>query len=83
MTYLPKVEAVWRELARVARPQGVVVVTQREDLWSTRDCQSVVDRLQHEGVWTALDVAGPAPYLPDGYGGTPAVPCYYLTARAS
>jgi predicted TPR repeat methyltransferase len=80
MTYLPAVEAIWRELARVTRPGGVVVVTQREDLWESRGCQAVVDRLQAEGVWTALEVAGPAPYLPDGYGGTPAVGCYYLTA---
>jgi predicted TPR repeat methyltransferase len=83
MTYLPEVEAVWRDFARVVRPQGVVVVTQREDLWHDRDCQAVVDRLQHEGVWTPLDVTGPAPYLPEGYGGTPAVGCYYLTARVS
>ena len=81
MTYLPEVEAVWRELARVARPQGIVVVTQREDLWGERGCQAVVDRLQAEGVWTPLDVTGPAPYLPEGYGGTPAVRCYYLTAQ--
>jgi predicted TPR repeat methyltransferase len=80
MTYLPEVEAVWREFARVARPGGLVVVTQREDLWTERACQAVVDRLQDEGVWTELDVTGPAPYLPDGYGGTPAVDCYYLTA---
>ncbi len=80
MTYLPEVEAVWREFARLARPGGLVVVTQREDLWTDRECQAVVDRLQGEGVWTALDVTGPAPYLPEGYGGTPAVACYYLTA---
>lgn len=80
MTYLPEVEAVWREFARVARPQGVVVATQREDLWQPRGCQAVVDRLQHEGVWTPLEISGPAPYLPQGYGGTPAVGCYYLTA---
>ncbi len=83
MTYLPEVEAAWREFARVARPGGVVVVTQREDLWTERECQAVVDRLQAEGVWTLLDVTGPAPYLPEGYGGTPAVPCYYLTALVS
>jgi predicted TPR repeat methyltransferase len=83
MTYLPEVEAAWREFARVARPGGLVVVTQREDLWDSRGCQAVVDRLQTEGVWTPLEIAGPAPYLPDGYGGTPEVACYYLTARVS
>jgi predicted TPR repeat methyltransferase len=80
MTYLPDVEVVWREFARVARPRGIVVVTQREDLWDTRTCQAVVDRLQDEGVWTPLEITGPAPYLPQGYGGTPEVGCYYLTA---
>ena len=59
MTYLPEVEAVWREFARVARPGGVVVVTQRDDLWHTRECQAVVDRLQDEGVWTPLEITGP------------------------
>ena len=83
MTYLPEVEAVWREFARVARPHGLVVATQREDLWDSRECQTVVDRLQDEGVWTPLEIRGPAPYLPEGYGGTPAVGCYYLTALVS
>ena len=65
---------------RVARPQGIVVATQREDLWHTRACQTVVERLQDEGVWTPVEITGPAPYLPEGYGGTAAVGCYYLTA---
>ena len=43
----------------------------------------MVDRLQSEGVWTPLEITGPAPYLPEGYGGTPAVACYYLTALVS
>ena len=83
MTYLPEVEAVWREFARVARPGGLVVVTQREDLWETRECQAVVDRLHGEGVWRAPEITGPAAYLPEGYGGTPAVACYYLSAIVS
>jgi predicted TPR repeat methyltransferase len=81
MTYLPDVEGVWREFARVARPGGLVVATQREDLWGERECQAVLDRLEGEGVWSPLDVTGPAPYLPEGYGGTPAVGCYYVTLR--
>ena len=80
MTYLPDVEAVWREFARVARPGGLVVATQREDLWDARACRAVVDRLRDEGLWTPVEITGPAPYLPEGYGGTPAVGCYYLTA---
>ncbi len=83
MTYLPEVELVWREFARVVRPGGLVVATQREDLWDTRECQAVVDRLQAEGVWTAPEIAGPAAYLPEGYGGTPEVECYYLSARVA
>lgn len=83
MTYLPEVEKMWREFARVARPGGLVVVTQREDLWNARGCQAVVDRLTDEGVWTPTDITGPAPYLPEGYGGTPEVDCYYLTALVS
>ncbi|CAA9330433.1 MAG: hypothetical protein AVDCRST_MAG34-221 [uncultured Nocardioidaceae bacterium] len=83
MTYLPDVEEVWREFARVVRPGGLVVVTQRDDLWDTRRCRAVVDRLQTQGVWTTLDISGPAPYLPEGYGGTPEVGCYYLTALIS
>ncbi len=55
MTYLPEVEAVWREFARVTRPGGIVVATQREDLWDTRACQAVVDRLQDGG---RVDAAG-------------------------
>ena len=83
MTYLPEVETVWREFARVVRPGGLVVVTQREDLWDARGCQAVVDQLQNEGVWTQPEITGPAPYLPEGYGGTPEVNCYYVTARIS
>jgi predicted TPR repeat methyltransferase len=83
MTYLPDVDSVWREFARVARSGGIVVATQRDDLWHERGCQAVVDRMQDEGVLSSADVTGPAPYLPDGYGGTPAVACYYLTATVA
>lgn len=83
MTYLPEVEAVWRQFARVVRPGGLVVATQREDLWHTRGCEAVVKRLQVDAVWEPVDITGPARYLPRGYGGTPEVGCYYLTALVS
>ena len=64
----------------MTRPSGVVVATQREDLWHERGCQGVVDRMRQAGVLASADVVGPAPYLPHGYGGTPEVSCFYLTA---
>ncbi|GAA1478856.1 class I SAM-dependent methyltransferase [Nocardioides aestuarii] len=81
MTYLPDVEAVWREFARVVRRGGVVAVTQREDLWEPRGCQAVVDRLVAEGVLAQAEVDGPAPYLPQAEGELAGVGCYYLVAR--
>lgn len=82
MTYLPDTEAVWRELLRVARPGGLLVVTQREDLWEPRGCQGVVDRLAAAGAWTPLEVSGPAPYLPDAEGALGGLGAYYVTAEA-
>jgi len=83
MTYLPDVEAVWREFARVVRPGGLVVVTQREDVWEPRGCQEIIDRLASDGVWTPLDVSGPAAYLPKASGGMADLGCYYVTARVT
>lgn len=82
MTYLADVEAVWREFARVVRPRGLVVVTQREDLWEPRECRAVVDRLAADGVWAPLEVTGPAPYLPDAGGGLGGLGCYYVVAES-
>lgn len=81
MTYLPDVEGVWREFARVVRSGGLVVVTMREDLWEDRGCQDVINRLEADGVWTPVDITGPAPYMPKATGGLADVNAYYVTTR--
>jgi predicted TPR repeat methyltransferase len=83
MTYLPDTEAVWREFLRVARPGGLVAVTQREDLWEPRACQGVIDALAAEGAWTPLEVSGPAAYLPEADGALGGLGAYYVTAEVS
>jgi SAM-dependent methyltransferase len=81
MTYVPDVEAAWREFARVVRPGGVVVVTQRDDLWEPRGCQAAIDRLAAERVWTPVEITGPQPYLPGNTEGMGPVGVRYVTAR--
>lgn len=62
-TYVADTAATLRELVRVVRPGGVVVLTQRTDLWDDRDMDAVLDQLATSGS-CRVDVSAPAPYLP-------------------
>jgi predicted TPR repeat methyltransferase len=81
MTYVPDVHRCWLEFARVVRPGGVVVVTQREDLWDERDCQAVVDRLVALGTWTVIEVTEARPYLPGNDDYAERIGVHYVVAR--
>jgi predicted TPR repeat methyltransferase len=81
MTYVPDVEVCWREFSRIVRPGGVVVVTQREDLWEQRQCQSVIDRLHVDGTWEPLWVSDAEPYLPGNDDFAEQIGVYYVATR--
>lgn len=81
LTYVPDTEAIWRELSRATRPGGVVVCTQRDDVWNERRCAEVLDRLERDGTWVALHLSPALAYMP----GNPAfgheIGVRYLVAR--
>ena len=81
MTYVPDVEACWRQFSRVVRAGGVVVVTQRQDLWGPRRCQAVIERLQADGTWRPLWVSEAEPYLPDNDDFADQIGVHYVAAR--
>lgn len=81
MTYLPDVEATWREFSRVVRSGGLVVATQRSDLWEARDCTAVVDRLTEDGTWEPLEVTEPRPYLPGNDDYADQIGVHYVVCR--
>lgn len=64
LTYVPDTSTIWRELARVVRPGGVVACTQRADVWHERRCADVLDRLERDGVWTAIHLSPAVDYMP-------------------
>lgn len=82
MTYVPDIEACWREFARVVRPGGAIVVTQRDDLWLDRGCQAVIDRLVADGVWSEVAVTAAKPYLPGNADFGDEIGVRYVVAKA-
>ncbi|MCP3910560.1 MAG: class I SAM-dependent methyltransferase [Actinomycetia bacterium] len=81
MTYVPEVRQCWTELCRVVAPGGVVVVTQRADLWRDRDCQGVIAAMEAGGGWELLLATDAEPYLPDSPGDLGALDVHYVVAR--
>ena len=83
MTYVPNVDACWREFCRVVRPGGVVVATQREDLWEPRSTPATIERLQTDGLWRPIWVSDPQPYLPGNEGFGDHIGVHYVAARVA
>lgn len=83
LTYVPAVEACWREFCRVTASGGLIGFTQREDTWIERRCRSVIDALAAEGVWTPLVVTDPEPYLPGTGDELAEIGAHYVVARVT
>lgn len=64
LTYIPDTAAILREFCRLVRPGGLVVFTQRDDLFSQRDYPGVIQRLEHDRMWEPISVSEPQLYLP-------------------
>lgn len=62
-SYLVDTGGVVDELLRIVRRGGVVVFTQRTDLWDERDCDRVIADRVERGDCTA-SISEPMPYLP-------------------
>ena len=68
MTYLPDTAATVAEFCRLVRSGGVILFTQREDLWDERDCDDVLRRFAAQGRCRIDDISPPLPYLPGNDG---------------
>ena len=68
MTYLPDTAATGAEFCRLVRSGGVILFTQREDLWDERDCDDVLRRFEAQGRCRIDDISPPLPYLPGNDG---------------
>jgi predicted TPR repeat methyltransferase len=81
LTYVPDVAAIWGEFCRVTRPGGLVVLTQRDDIWRDRRCNEILDALERDGRWVAVHLSAPASYLPGNADFADEILVRYLAAR--
>ena len=81
LTYVPDVAGVCRELCRVVRPGGVVVLTQRDDVWRERNCGDVLHELERAARWTVFHLSPPRSYLPGNADFGDTIGVRYLAAR--
>ena len=80
LTYVPDTTAVLREMCRSVRPGGLVVVTQRHDLWGERDMPGVLADLQQTGHVSSCEWTEPMAYLPGNADFADRITIRYVTA---
>lgn len=83
LTYIPDSAAILREFARVVRPGGSMVLTQRSDLLDERDFPATLAALEDEGFIQAPDVSESMPYLPDNEEFSDEVRVHYITCTVA
>ena len=64
LSYLPNLEDVLREFCRVVEPSGLIVVTERTDLFAERNTAEVFQALEDDESWKIITVTDPQPYIP-------------------
>ena len=63
MSYLPDIEGTCREFCRLLEPGSPIVLTQRGDLFETRNTQKAFDALVNDGTWAQIEVTPERNYL--------------------
>ena len=65
LAYIADAESLFREFARLTKPGGYIVFSQRNDLFDERNYEKMLDMFQNERVWQRISVSDPMKYLPE------------------
>ena len=79
LTYLTDSAGTLREFSRIVRPAGVMVMTQRSDLFLEREFESVLVELSGEGLIERALISEPRPYLPANEEFSDEILVHYIT----
>lgn len=65
LSFVEDAEPAFREFCRVTKPNAIILFSQRCDLFETRDCRSLLQKLEAEGLWQREFHSDPHLYLPE------------------
>ncbi len=82
LTYLIDTSGILREFSRMVRSGGIVVLTQRTDLFEKRKFRSVLKGLSDAGWIKHVRISEPRPYLPDNEEFGDKILVHYVTFKA-
>lgn len=82
LTYVCDVSPFIRELCRVVHPGGLILFTQRKDLYGDA-FQAALDTVTAQGLWSLVHHSEPQPYLPNYEAFDSAQDIYYVLYRAA
>lgn len=64
LTYIEEPQALLEEVCRIVKPGGHLLFTQRDDRWQAFEFDRLMVEFDKRGLWTALGMSEPRPYLP-------------------
>jgi predicted TPR repeat methyltransferase len=64
LTYIQDIQALFTEYCRLVQPEGVIIFSQRQDLYEAREYASTLKQLATAGLWQEIYQSEPMPYLP-------------------
>ncbi|KEZ76064.1 class I SAM-dependent DNA methyltransferase [Salinisphaera hydrothermalis] len=82
LTYVRDTSPFMRELCRVVQPGGLILFTQRKDLYGDA-FQCALDTVTAQGLWSLVHHSEPQPYLPNYDAFDSAQDIYYDLYRAA
>ena len=81
LTYFPKSHDLLQEFCRIVRPGGVILLTQRTDIYKERKFSDTLNSLETDGVWEILKISAARPYIPDHEEYADKIMIHYISCR--
>lgn len=82
-TYLTDSVGTLREFSRIVRPGGLMVITQRSDIFVEREFERVLGKVSDEGLIERIRISEPQPYLPANEEFSDKILVHYITCTVA